>query len=195
MALVLLLPLALIASFLRPSAVVLAVTPESANVQIADVTTSFAFPCTPCPVILSGSSSGNITGEDSGGTPYEVAWPVGASTANLAGGMNVSALCGGLDVMVTGGSVSGGTVTISGADLYYGGLHTGATVTLKFTGLYEGDLFIPAIYEVDVSGGPLLISFVPVESAGAVEMTPTPPIAGCVGTQGFVLSGTMLTAA
>jgi hypothetical protein len=166
----------------------------TSTIDIADVTASAAYPCIPsCSTGFVGLSSGDVSGVmNSGNTPFTVTWPVSGATANLSGSGNVSGICPPNGVAVLGGGIDG-TITIGGAELVYGGNVFTASVVAKFSGSWEADVFVPAVYEIDISGGPAAIVLTPT-GVGAVAMTPTPPIAGCSGTQSYILSGTMLTA-
>jgi hypothetical protein len=173
-----------------------ALAPESAVINVDNVHTTVTLPCIPnCPADLAGGSSGDITGVD-GTTAYEVAWPAAGTlpTGNLTGTMSITAVCGPNSPAVVGGRVTGGSFDIAGAVLVYGTSSYVVTVHGTFAGPYYADTLVPLVSSLTISGGPVTISLAPIEAAGAVQMTPLPPVAGCSGTQGFALSGTMLAA-
>jgi hypothetical protein len=191
---VLLLPPAIVAAmFVRP-ATVLAVNAETANIDIANVQGAFLYPCIPCTPTLVGLSSGDITGVDAGGNPFEVLWPVSGSTANFTGSMSVNSVCGPNMPAPTGGNF-GGTLTITDADLVSGGLHSNASITGPFSGNWIGGVMVPVITSLTVTSGSTTLAITTTKGAGAVTTVPIPPLIGCSGTQAYTLSGTMLTAA
>jgi hypothetical protein len=190
---VLLLPLSLGVALAHP-VTTLAVTPETATINIAGVQASLAFPCRPnCNSSLTGLSSGDITGVDGNDNAYEVAWSAGATSANFSGTLNVTAVCGPNAIIVTGGTASG-TFTVSNASLLYGGVLSNASVTGAFSGDYVGGVLVPVVNSLTVTGASTL-TLTPTKGAGAIAMTPTPPIGDCTTSQSYTLSGPMLTAA
>jgi hypothetical protein len=168
-----------------------------ASGEMGGITTEFhttlMYPCSGCFVSISGTSGGDVAGNDNG-TAYEIAWPDNATTTNFSGTLYYTVSCNGsLPQSLSFDAAS--NITVNNAELAYGTLHEAATVRISFGAALSGDaVVVTSVTSMEITSSSKHFTVYPL-SAGALDLTPTTPAGACLtGSQGYQLSGPLMTA-
>jgi hypothetical protein len=167
----------------------------SGSVEVTALPLPLSLSCFACPLSVSATSSGDISGVD-GTAPFDASWadpPTGGTNFTVQGGYT----SGCESVAWAGATIAGGTYgVVSGVTLLYNGTtYANASVKITFLGDILEGVFAPLTQTVEIDGGPHPISlFIPVSGdPGALATVPTSPPPLCPGgTQTFSASGVFL---